>query len=79
MTIHYNMMPVRQPGGAIALWCRERKSPVEDAQSDRFLKVCSRCGACVGEWETEADQDREILEFTRNLITRDCVWGTLFS
>jgi hypothetical protein len=53
--------------GRVVLGCRNcNKGRPVDAQSDEILKVCSFCGAPLGEWGTTQERDREIRKYRAN-------------
>lgn len=70
MAIHPQLQGVVRAGGSIELSCKECKADAIDATTmndHKPLKVCSKCGAALGEWETEVERDAELKEFTGKL------------
>ncbi len=63
MAIYDQLMGAPGVGGRVVLLCKVCKAPAQDAQSTTILKVCSKCGTPLGEWETEVERDAELKDF----------------
>jgi hypothetical protein len=53
--------------GSVVLFCGHCGGPAIDAGSDTILKICSTCGAPLGEWNTTAQRDAEVTEFVEGV------------
>ena len=70
--IHELLRGAPGPGGTVQLVCGKCVAVAQDAftENSRVLKVCSKCGAPLGEWATVAERDAELAVFVEEIKRR---------